>query len=41
VKATRVVLLAVGVVAIAAIAKKWLRPDLYVPEVPSAPPPEG
>jgi hypothetical protein len=32
VKATRVVLLAVGVVAVAALAKKWFTPgDVYVP----------
>jgi len=40
VKATRVVLLAAGVVAVAAVAKKWLTPgSVYVPEVASAPPP--
>ena len=31
-KATRAVLLAIGVVAVAAVAKKWLTPgDVYVP----------
>jgi hypothetical protein len=35
VKATRVVLLAVGVVAVAALAKKWVTPgNVYVPEKP-------
>ena len=34
-KTTRVVLLAVGAVAVAALAKKWLTPgDVYVPEQP-------
>ena len=38
VKATRVVLLAAGVVAVAAVAKKWLTPGgVYVPEVPEKP----
>ena len=32
VKATRVVLIAAGVVAVAAVAKKWVTPgDVYVP----------
>ncbi len=35
-KATRAVLLAAGVVAVAVVAKKWLTPGgVYVPEVPS------
>ena len=34
-KASRVVLIAVGVVAVTALAKKWLTPgDVYVPEKP-------
>ena len=37
-KATRVVLIAVGVVAVAAVSKKWLTPgDVYVPVVGSDP----
>lgn len=33
-RATRVVLITAGVVAVAALAKKWFTPDLYVPEKP-------
>jgi hypothetical protein len=34
-KATRLVLIAVGVVAVAAVAKKWFTPGgVYVPEPP-------
>jgi hypothetical protein len=37
-KARRVVLIAVGVVAIAAVAKKWFTPgEVYVPDVPTPP----
>jgi hypothetical protein len=37
-KAISVVVIAVGVVAVAALAKKWVTPgDVYVPEVPSKP----
>jgi hypothetical protein len=38
VKATRLVLLAAGVVAVAAVAKKWFMPGgVYVPEVHEKP----
>jgi hypothetical protein len=38
VKATRVVLIAVGVVAVAAVAKKWFTPGgVYVPSDPEKP----
>ena len=40
-KATRVVLIAVGVVGVVVVAKKYLSPGVYVPEVPSSPPPIG
>ena len=33
-KASQAVLLALGAVAVAAVAKKWFRPDLYVPKQP-------
>ena len=37
-KASRLVLLAAGVVAVAAVAKKWFTPGgVYVPEVPVPP----
>jgi hypothetical protein len=39
VKATRVVLIAVGVVAVATLARKWFTPGgVYVPEVPGSAP---
>ncbi|MGH3127164.1 MAG: hypothetical protein ACRDPX_04525 [Gaiellaceae bacterium] len=38
-KATRVVLIAAGVVAVVAVAKKYLTPGVYVEEVPSTPRP--
>ena len=38
-KATRVVLIAAGVVAVAAVAKKYLSPGVYVQEIPSTPRP--
>lgn len=41
-KATRLVLIAVGVVAVVAVAKKWFTPGgVYVEEVPSGPRPIG
>jgi phage tail sheath protein FI len=39
VKATRVVLLVVGVVGGVVVAKKYLSPGVYVQEVPSTPTP--
>jgi hypothetical protein len=42
VKATRLVLMVVGAVAVAAVAKKWFTPGgVYVYEVPSGPRPIG
>ena len=36
-KAARVVLMAVGVIALATVAKKWFTPGgVYVPQVPGA-----
>ena len=41
-KATRIVLIAAGVVGVAvAVAKKYLSPGVYVEEVPSSPRPIG
>ena len=37
-RASRAVLLAVGVVAVAAVARRWFTPgEVYVPEVPEKP----
>jgi hypothetical protein len=41
VKATRVLVIVVGVVAVAVVAKKYLSPGVYVQEVPSEPRPIG
>ena len=39
-KASRVALIAVGVVAVAAVARRWFRPgDVYVPDLPPTSPP--
>ena len=40
-KATRVVLIAAGVVGVVVVAKKYLSPGVYVEEVPSTPRPIG